>query len=77
MLQPVVSPLHNSNMVQILSAVRWAIGQFFGPLALKIMNDNSPNVWLTPIYSQWGVIGLLFIIYALVPETPCESIISN
>lgn len=51
---------------------RWAIGQFFGPLALKIMNDNNPDVWLTPVYTQWGHIGLLMIIYAFVPETPCK-----
>lgn len=34
------------------------------------MSKNRPFDWLTPIYTQWGQIGLMFIIYLYLPESP-------
>ncbi|GKT47982.1 MFS transporter fmqE [Colletotrichum spaethianum] len=48
----------------------FALGQFFAPVALQVMSKYAPEDWLTPIYTQWSQIGLMIIIYALVPESP-------
>jgi Na+/melibiose symporter-like transporter len=34
------------------------------------MNASHPDQYLTPIYTQWAQIGLMFIIYLILPETP-------
>ncbi|KZL80761.1 mfs alpha-glucoside transporter [Colletotrichum incanum] len=48
----------------------FALGQFFAPVALQVMSKYAPEDWLTPIYTQWSQIGLMIIIYILVPESP-------
>ncbi|RSL46603.1 hypothetical protein CEP53_010268 [Fusarium sp. AF-6] len=48
----------------------WILGQFFAPVALQVMVEKDPNDYLTPIYTQWSQIGLMLIIYILVPESP-------
>ncbi|KAL5328254.1 hypothetical protein ACEPPN_001752 [Leptodophora sp. 'Broadleaf-Isolate-01'] len=48
----------------------WITGQFFAPVALQVMSKTDPNNWLTPIYTQFGQVGLMFIIYLILPESP-------
>ncbi|PVH76576.1 general substrate transporter [Cadophora sp. DSE1049] len=48
----------------------WIVGQFFAPVALQVMYETSPHNYLTPVYTQWGMIGLMIIIYVLIPESP-------
>lgn len=48
----------------------FALGQFFAPVALQVMSTYAPNNWLTPVLTQWSQIGLMLIIYLIVPETP-------
>ncbi|KAF4809032.1 MFS transporter fmqE [Colletotrichum siamense] len=48
----------------------FALGQFFAPVALQVMSQYAPEDWKTPIYTQWSQIGLMIIIYVLVPESP-------
>lgn len=48
----------------------FALGQFFAPVALQVMSTYAENNWLTPVLTQWSQIGLMLIIYLIVPETP-------
>ncbi|KAI5197087.1 hypothetical protein AUEXF2481DRAFT_43028 [Aureobasidium subglaciale EXF-2481] len=48
----------------------WTIGSFCAYLALQTLNRLHPNVWLTPIYTQWAQIGLMLVIYIFLPESP-------
>lgn len=49
----------------------WFItGQFFAPVALQVLSQSDPNDYKTAIYSQWSQIGLMIIIFAIVPESP-------
>lgn len=48
----------------------FSLGNFFAPVALQVHSKVDRDDWLTPIYSQWSQIGLMLIIYLVVPETP-------
>ncbi|KAH7385043.1 general substrate transporter [Cadophora sp. MPI-SDFR-AT-0126] len=48
----------------------WITGQFFAPVALQVMSKTDPDNWLTPIYTQFGQVGLMFLIYLILPESP-------
>ncbi|RSL64015.1 hypothetical protein CEP54_004882 [Fusarium duplospermum] len=61
--------------VSIILDLWFSAGQFFAPVALQVMLEKEPDNYLTPIYTQWSQIGLMIIIYLLVPESPawCAS----
>lgn len=48
----------------------FGLGNFFAPVALQVMSGYAPNNWLTPILTQWAQIGLMLIIYLVIPESP-------
>ncbi|KAJ5635166.1 uncharacterized protein N7484_008479 [Penicillium longicatenatum] len=48
----------------------WTLGSFFAQVALQHLASNDATDYLTPIYTQWAQIGIMFIIYILVPESP-------
>ncbi|KFA68735.1 hypothetical protein S40285_08868, partial [Stachybotrys chlorohalonatus IBT 40285] len=48
----------------------FSLGRFFAPVALQVHSNVDRDNWLTPVYTQWSQIGLMLIIYLLVPETP-------
>ncbi|KAH6711365.1 putative transporter [Leptodontidium sp. 2 PMI_412] len=48
----------------------WTLGSFFAQVALNSLNTNNPHNYLNPLYSQWGQIGLMIIIYIFLPESP-------
>lgn len=54
---------------------RFSVGGFFAPVALQVMSTYDPNNFRTPVYTQWGHIGLMLIIYIILPESPawCAS----
>jgi len=49
---------------------RYGLGQLCSSLALKVMNDNTPFDYLTPIYIEWAMIGIMLGIYTYIPESP-------
>jgi hypothetical protein len=49
---------------------RYGIGQLCSSLALKVMNDNDPFNYLTPIYTEWAMLGLMLGVYVFIPESP-------
>ena len=53
----------------------FSVGSFFAPVALQVMSTYAPNEFRVPIYTQWGHIGLMLIIYICLPESPawCAS----
>lgn len=53
----------------------FTLGALMGLIALRQMSLDDPNNWLTPIYTQWAQVGIMFIIFVLLPETPvwCAS----
>ncbi|KAH7109312.1 putative MFS alpha-glucoside transporter [Dendryphion nanum] len=48
----------------------WTLGSFFAQVALNSLNMNNPHNYLNPLYSQWAQIGLMLIIYIIIPESP-------
>ncbi|GMG27113.1 unnamed protein product [Aspergillus oryzae var. brunneus] len=52
----------------------WSLGSFFAQVALQHLAQDHPMNYLTPVYTQWAQIGLMFLIYILVPESPAWCI---
>ncbi|KAF5968844.1 maltose permease [Fusarium coicis] len=48
----------------------WTIGSFFAYIALQLLNRKNPNIWLTPIYTQWARIGTMCLLCIFLPESP-------
>ncbi|KAF2012730.1 MFS general substrate transporter [Aaosphaeria arxii CBS 175.79] len=65
-----IAPIRVRGVFLMCYSFWWMTGQFFAPIALQVMADKNPNNWLTAIYTQWSQIGLMFIIYLGLPESP-------
>ncbi|KAI8660344.1 MFS domain-containing protein [Fusarium keratoplasticum] len=65
-----VAPVRVRGMFLMAYSFWWILGQFFAPVALQVMLEKDPTDYLTPVYTQWSQIGLMLIIYLLVPESP-------
>ncbi|KAF2166608.1 hypothetical protein M409DRAFT_36703 [Zasmidium cellare ATCC 36951] len=48
----------------------FVLGQLFGSIALNELNQINPYDFRTAIYSQWAMIGVMIIIFVLLPESP-------
>ncbi|KAH8819236.1 sugar transporter [Xylogone sp. PMI_703] len=48
----------------------FGLGNFFAPVALQVLSKSRPDNWLIPIYTQWGHIGLMILVYLVIPESP-------
>jgi MFS family permease len=71
-----VAPIRIRGSCLMLYSFWWTIGSFCTNIALTVMNAKEPYNWLTPIYTQWGQIGLMLAIYVFLPESPawCVSV---
>lgn len=49
---------------------RWSIGAFFAPLSLSLFKKTDPNNFKTPLFIQFGLLGVMAIIFVLLPESP-------
>ncbi|CAH0024995.1 unnamed protein product [Clonostachys rhizophaga] len=65
-----VAPTRIRGGLLMLYTFWWTTGSFFAQIALFNINSNTPYNWLTPIYTQWGQIGVMAIIFFIIPETP-------
>lgn len=65
-----VAPIRARGVFLMGYSLWWIIGQFFAPVALQVLSTTDAYNYLTPIYSQWGHIGLMLIIYLWIPESP-------
>jgi len=52
--------------------VRWTLGLFIGTIAITMESRRNPNDWLTVVQTQWAQVGVMGIIYILLPESPCK-----
>jgi MFS family permease len=70
-----ISPVRIRGAFLMCYSLWWLIGQFFAPIALQVMSTYDPLNYLTPVYTQWAQIGLMLVIYLVIPESPawCAS----
>ncbi|KEY71303.1 hypothetical protein S7711_05895 [Stachybotrys chartarum IBT 7711] len=64
------APVRIRGALLIAYSFWFGLGNFFAPVALQVHSQVDRDDWLTPIYTQWSQIGLMLVIYLLVPETP-------
>ncbi|KAF7189943.1 MFS transporter fmqE [Pseudocercospora fuligena] len=48
----------------------FVLGQLFGSVALNELNAIDPYAFRTAIYTQWAMVGVMGIVFLLLPETP-------
>ncbi|KAJ3530958.1 hypothetical protein NM208_g9091 [Fusarium decemcellulare] len=48
----------------------FVLGQLFASVALNRLNASQPYDFRTPIYTQWGMIGIILVIFLIIPESP-------
>ncbi|WRT68173.1 uncharacterized protein IL334_005148 [Kwoniella shivajii] len=65
-----VAPTRVRGFLLMMYNFWFSVGGFFAPVALQIMSGYAPDNFRTPIYTQWSQIGLMLIIYILLPESP-------
>jgi len=42
------------------------------PVALQRLNQTHPLDFRVAIYTQWAMLGILAVIFVIIPESPCE-----
>jgi MFS family permease len=65
-----VAPVRIRGGLLMLYSLWWTVGNFFAYIAMQTMNKQHPHEYLTPVYTQWAQIGLMFLVYLFLPETP-------
>ncbi|KAF1949814.1 MFS general substrate transporter [Byssothecium circinans] len=65
-----IAPTRVRGVYLMCYSVWWMTGQFFAPVALQVMTEQDPMDYLTVVYTQWGLIALMFLIYLGLPESP-------
>ncbi|CAG9997127.1 unnamed protein product, partial [Clonostachys byssicola] len=48
----------------------FVLGQLFASVALNRLNASHPFDYKAAIYTQWGMIGLILVIFLVIPESP-------
>jgi MFS family permease len=65
-----IAPIRIRGTCIMCYSMWWVTGQFFAPVALQSLSKSNPGNWLTPVYTQWGHIGLMLVVFLVVPESP-------
>ncbi|KAL4879555.1 general substrate transporter [Aspergillus karnatakaensis] len=65
-----IAPVRIRGASMMLYQFWWALGSFCGQIALRQINETNPYKYLTAIYSQWGHVGVMGIIFFILPESP-------
>lgn len=65
-----IAPVRIRGIMLMGYSLWWIVGQFFAPVALQVLSQSNPDDYKTAVYSQWAMIGLMFIIFCIVPESP-------
>ena len=65
-----IAPIRIRGGLLIAYPFWFIVGVFFAPVALKTMADADSNEFRTPFLIQWGLIGLMIIIFLVLPESP-------
>jgi SP family general alpha glucoside:H+ symporter-like MFS transporter len=48
----------------------FSLGGLFANIVLKVRNDQAPLDWRTTIFTQFAMIGISYIVYWFMPESP-------
>ncbi|KAM5357620.1 hypothetical protein ACJZ2D_016074 [Fusarium nematophilum] len=48
----------------------WSLGTFMALVCLTEINYRDPNNWLLSVNIQWGMIGVMIVVYYFLPESP-------
>ncbi|KAL6712618.1 hypothetical protein ACN47E_000495 [Coniothyrium glycines] len=72
-----VAPVRIRGGLLMCYSFWWTVGSFFSYIALQTMSRKQPYHWLEPIYTQWAQIGIMFIIYLFLPESPAWCVTAN
>ncbi|RDW74636.1 putative MFS alpha-glucoside transporter [Aspergillus mulundensis] len=65
-----VAPVRIRGTLLMAYSLWWTLGSFFAQVALQHLSRSDPTDFRTPIYTQWAQLGLMLLIYLVVPETP-------
>ncbi|KAF2226018.1 MFS transporter [Elsinoe ampelina] len=65
-----LSPTQVRGMLINAYSFWFIVGQLAGAIALNRLNATDPLDFRTPIYTQWAMIGVMLIIFLLLPESP-------
>ena len=65
-----VAPIRIRGAFLMCYSLWWITGQFFAPVAMQVMSTYAPENYIVPVYTQWSQIGLMLIIYLVIPESP-------
>lgn len=65
-----VAPTRIRGALLMAYSFWWTLGSFFAQVALQHLSRSNPTDYLTPVYTQWAQLGVMLLIYLLVPETP-------
>jgi MFS family permease len=72
-----VAPVRIRGSLLMCYSFWWTVGSFFSYIALQTMAKQKPYHWLEPIYTQWAQIGIMLIIYLVLPESPAWCVTAN
>ncbi|KAK1149024.1 hypothetical protein N8T08_007701 [Aspergillus melleus] len=64
-----IAPVRIRGAITMLYQFWWALGSFMGQIAIRDTNERTPYRYLTAIYTQWGHVGFMFIIFLVLPES--------
>ncbi|KAH8894278.1 general substrate transporter [Thozetella sp. PMI_491] len=69
-----VAPVRIRGALLMCYSLWLAIGLFMAPIALQVLSQSDQYDYLTPIYTQWSQIGLMLLVYLVIPESPAWCI---
>jgi MFS family permease len=72
-----VAPVRIRGGLLMCYSFWWTVGSFFSYIAIQTMAKQKPYHWLEPIYTQWAQIGIMLIVYVLIPESPAWCVGAN
>ncbi|KAL0944965.1 MFS alpha-glucoside [Colletotrichum truncatum] len=69
-----IAPTRIRGIVLMTYNLWWTVGTFFAYLAMDVISGYDSHNWLLPIYTQWGHIGLMLIIFLVLPESAAWAV---
>ncbi|KAM0428519.1 hypothetical protein ACHAPT_006879 [Fusarium lateritium] len=71
------SPTRIRGMALMSYNLWWTVGTFFAYVAMEALSVSHSTSWLIPVYTQWAHIGLMAIIFLVLPESPAWAVASG
>jgi SP family general alpha glucoside:H+ symporter-like MFS transporter len=65
-----LAPAKIRGFLLIGYSFNYGFGQLCASIALKVLNDRTPMVYLTAIYVEFAMLGIMLAVYLVIPETP-------